>query len=154
VLIAELGLTPETREAWYRAGIRDTDQLRRTAVELLALPGITGSILYETVRRLNEYHLGLPASPHAPRILAPTTDDLEMLRLRVVEGASLLEIGDTFELSRERVRQRLQGRFGLSGEPSAVHDRRGTRGAVGGQLERMIACRLRRSSGVCQRREC
>ena len=72
MLITELGLAPAIREAWLSAGIRDTDHLRLPAVELLALPGITGSILYETVHQLQEHHSGLPAYAGASRIVAST----------------------------------------------------------------------------------
>lgn len=145
MLITELKLAPATRAAWYSAGIRDTDHLRRPAVELLALPGITGGALYETVCQLHEHALGLPAYASAPRILASTVHDLEMLRLRIVDGASLAEIASIHKLSREAVRQRLRNHFGLSGEPPAALDRRQTRHIMGPQLERMIALRLRLS---------
>lgn len=143
MLIAELGLAPATREAWHGAGIRDTEHLRHPAVDLLALPGITGSILYETVRQLHEHHYGLPAYVGASRIMSYTADDLEMLRLRVVEGDSLTEIAETFRLSREGVRQRLRTRFGLSGEPSAARERRRNRLIMAPHLEQMLAIRLR-----------
>ena len=144
MLIVELELTPATREAWYAAGIRDTEHLRCPAVELLALPGITGSILYETVRQLNEHHLGLPGYADASRIMAPTTNDLEMLRLRIVDGSSLGEIGTVSSLSRERVRQRLHQQFGLTGEPPEAMKRRQTRSIMRVELERVIALRLYR----------
>lgn len=125
MLIVELRLAPATRAAWYRVGIRDTDHLRRPAVELLALPRITGSILHETTEQLHEHHFGLPAYAGASRIFASTTDDLEILRLRVVERSSLAEIAETFQLSRDGVRQRLPSRFGLSGHsPAPVKQRR------------------------------
>jgi hypothetical protein len=149
VLIAGLELTPATRAVWYAAGIRDTEHLRRPADELLALSGITGSILYETVCQLNEHHLGLPAYADAPRIMAPTTNDLEMLRLRIVDGASLNEIGITCNLSRERVRQRLHQQFGLTGEPPAAMEQRRIRPVTRAEVERMIALRLyRRKQGM------
>lgn len=144
MLIAGLELAPATCAVWYAAGVRDTDHLRRPAVELLALPGITGSILYETVCQLNEHHFGLPADADASRIMAPTTNDLEMLRLRIVDGASLNEIGITCNLSRERVRQRLHQQFGLTGEPPAAMEQRRTRLVTRTEVERMIALRLYR----------
>lgn len=142
MLIAGLELAPATRAVWYAAGIRDTDHLRRPAVELLALPGITGSILYETVCQLNEHQLGLPAYADASRIMAPTTNDLEMLRLRIVEGASLRDTATTFGVSRERVRQILYRHFGMSGEPPAATERRQARFTTRAKVERIIAVRL------------
>jgi Sigma-70, region 4 len=142
VLISRLELTPASRAAWLAVGIRDTDGLRRPAAALLELPGITGSILYETVCQLNEHHLSLPARASAARIMAATTDDLEMLRLRVVDGATLKEIGIVSKLSRERVRQRLHRQFGLTGEPPAAMERRRDRLQVQAETEQTIALRL------------
>jgi hypothetical protein len=149
MLIAGLELAPATRAAWLAVGIRDTDGLRQPAVVLLELPGITGSILYETVCQLNEHHLGLPARASAARIMAPTTNDLEMLRLRVVDGATLKEIGIVSKLSRERVRQRLHQQFGLTGEPPAAMERRRDRLQARAETEQMIALRLlKREQGM------
>ncbi len=142
MLISGLGLAPATRGAWEAAGVQDTDELRRPARELLVLPEITGSILYETICRLHEHNISIRAD--GPRISKPSRLDLEMLRQRIVEGASLREIAATHELSAERVRQRLHLQFGLAGEPPAAAERRQTRLIMRPELERMIAVRLYR----------
>jgi hypothetical protein len=149
VLIAGLKLAPATRAAWLAVGIRHTDGLRQPAVALLKLPGITGNILYETVCELNEHHLGLPPHVGAARIMAPTKNDLEMLRLRVIDGATLKEIGIVSKLSRERVRQRLHQQFGLTGEPPAAMEGRRGRLQARAETEQMIALRLcNRTAGI------
>jgi hypothetical protein len=142
MLISELGLAPATQNTWEAAGVQHTDELRRPARELLMLPGITGSVLYETVCRLYDHHIFLRAD--GPRVSAPTRIDLEMLRMRIVDGASLGEIGTTHHLSAERIRQRLHVQFGLTGEPPAATERRQTRLIMRPELERMIAVRLYR----------
>jgi hypothetical protein len=143
MLIGELGVTPPTQGALEAAGIEETDQLRRPANELLSMSPITGAVLYETVCRLNELQIGLPSSASATRITTTASDgDLEMLRLRVVEGESLRGIAAAFEVSPERVRQLLHRHFGMSGEPPAAIERRRTRFAMRPELERIIALRL------------
>jgi hypothetical protein len=142
MLIDELGVTPDTQGALEAAGIEETDQLRRPANELLSMSPITGAVLYETVRRLNELHIGLPSSASATRITTASDRDLEILRLRVVEGESLRDIAVAFEVSPERVRQLLDRHFGMSGEPPAATERRRTRFAMRPELERIIALRL------------
>lgn len=47
--------------------------------------------------------------------LLPTERELEMYRLRMVEGLSLREIGERFEIGPERVRQLLALHFDLRG---------------------------------------
>jgi hypothetical protein len=142
MLIGELGVTPATQGALEAAGIEETDQLRRPANELLSMSPITGAVLYETVRRLNELRIGLPLNASARRITTASDRDLEMLRLRVVEGESLRDIAVAFEVSPERVRQLLYRHFGMSGEPPATIERRRTRFAMRPELERIIALRL------------
>ncbi len=142
MLISELDLAPTTQSAWEATGAQDTDELRRPARELLMLPGITGSILYETVCRMYEHHIFL--RPDGPRISAPTPSDLEMLRMRIVDGGSLREISATHNLSAERVRQCLHLQFSLTGEPPAAADRRQMRQIIRPELKRLIALRLYR----------
>ena len=142
MLISELGLAQAAQSTWEAAGVQHTDELRRPARELLMLPGITGSVLYETVCRLHDHHIFLRAD--GPRVSAPTRLDIEMLRMRIVDGASLREIGTTHDLSGECIRQRLHLQFGLTGEPPAATERRQTRLIMRPELERMIAVRLYR----------
>lgn len=142
MLIGELGVTPATRAALEAAGIAETGQLRRPASELLSMSPITGAVLYETVCRLNELHIGLPSSASATRITTADDRDLEILRLRIVEGASLRDIAAALGVSRERVRQLLYLHFGMSGEPPAASERRRARATTRADLERIIALRL------------
>jgi hypothetical protein len=142
MLIGELGVTPATQAALEAAGIQETDQLRRPANELLCMSPITGAALYETICRLNELHIGLPSSANATRIVTADDRDLEILRLRIVEGASLRDIAATLGVSRERVRQLLYLHFGMSGEPPAANERRRGRLTSRTELERIIALRL------------
>lgn len=53
----------------------------------------------------------------------PSAREREMYRLRMEERQSLREIGESFELSGERVRQLLALHFGLTGWPCVDHDR-------------------------------
>jgi Sigma-70, region 4 len=80
--------------------------------------------------------------PGTKRGTLPTHCDLEMLRLRIIDGASLSEIGTIYRLPRERVRQRLHEQFELTGEPPAATARRGTGLTTDQRLERLIALRL------------
>jgi hypothetical protein len=139
MLTSRLGLTPTTRDAWDTLAITETDKLRRSASELLDQPGITGSILYETVCRLHQHHIGLRTYRESSRAPLPTNRDLEMLRLRIVDGASLREIAVTRRLTGERVRQRPHQHFGLAGEPPAAAARRCARSIVAPELERLIS---------------
>ena len=153
VLVSRLGLTPETLASLEGAGIRDTSGLHRRASELLRVPGITGIALYETICRLGMQDVEFPALPGAKRGSALTDRDLEMLHLRIVEGASLGEIGTLCGVSRERVRQLLHERFGLTGEPPAAIARRRTQPTAGQPVERLIAQRLRnREQGMSMSR--
>ena len=145
MLIAELGVAPATKRALRAAGIKNTDQLQRPANELLAVEHVTGAVVYDIGRRLQVHGLGLRTNTDARRCALPTKDDLEMLRLRVVEGLALRDIAAICGVSAERVRQRLNLRFGLSGDPPAALERRRTRVLRRPYWERIIATRLRRA---------
>lgn len=142
MLIAALGVAPATKRALQAAGIKDTAQLQRTANELLAIESITGAVLYDVTCRLRAHNLGLRADSRSG---LPSEGDLEMLRLRVVEGLALRDIAASSEISPERVRQRLNRRFGLNGEPPAALERRRLRGQQRPDWERIIALRLCRA---------
>jgi hypothetical protein len=142
VLIAELALAPATRRALRVAGITTIEQLQRSANELLDIEPITGAVLHNIVCCLHAQQLGLDPSR---RWKLPTELDIEMLRLRVVEGLTLRGIALNCGLSPERVRQRLNQRFGLNGEPPAVLENRRLRARRLPDWEYIIAMRLRRS---------
>jgi hypothetical protein len=139
MLIAKLGLAPATKRALQAAGIETAGQLQRHANELLATEPITGVMLYDVVCRLRAHNLGLRVNP---RMSLPTEGDLEMLRLRVVEGLALRDIGFICGVSPEHVRQRLNTRFGLSGQPPAALERHYLRVGRRPDWERIIALRL------------
>jgi hypothetical protein len=144
MLIAELGLAPATKRALRAAGIKNTEQLQRPANELLATEPITGAVLYDVVRGLQTHKLGLLANS---RLSLPTGNDIEMLRLRVVEALALRDIALTCGISPECVRQRLNRCFGLNGEPPAALERRRFRWRRRPEWERIIALRLCRFEG-------
>lgn len=116
--ITELGLALATKRVLHAAGITSIEQLQRPANELLEIEPVTGAVLYSVVRCLHAHKLGLHTSRR------PIEKDIEMLRLRVVEGLALRDIAVICGLSPGRVRQRLNLRFGLSGESPAVLERR------------------------------
>ncbi len=68
----------------------------------------------------------LPANPQAPSTTGydPTDREREMYRLRTLEGLTLPEIGERYDISAERVRQILNRTFRLTGAPPAVKARR------------------------------
>lgn len=147
MLICELGLDPDTQSALEGAGVEETDQLRRPADELLGALAISGDVLYRAICALHEYGIHLPESIGALRTYAPSEGDLEVLRLRLVEGASLREIGEgSSQLSSERVRRLLRQHFGLSVRTPAVAERSQRRKRA--KLERVIALRLYRYDHV------
>lgn len=61
-----------------------------------------------------------------------------MLRLRVVEGLTLAEIGARFNVGQERARQLLNLYFGMSGTPLAA------------KKHRRLATAKRRTDGSCR----
>lgn len=145
MLIAELGLAPGTKRALRAAGIKTIDQLQRPANVLLASPLIDGGVLYDVAYRLHAHGLGFRTKTDTRRSALPTEGDLEILRLRVVEGLALREIATICGVSRERVRQILNLRFGLNGDPPAVTERRRLRMVQRPEWERIIALRLSRA---------
>jgi hypothetical protein len=142
VLIAELGLAPATERALQVAGITTIEQLQRPANELLDIEPITGAVLHDIVYCLHTHGLGL--HPNIRQTL-PTENDIEMLRLRVVEGLALREVAFSCGISPERVRQRLNQHFGLHGEPPAALEHRRLRARRRPDWEHIIALRLCRS---------
>lgn len=119
--ITDLDLTSDTIASLKAAGIDDLAQLR-SATELLELPGLAdGRALYEIVCALNRRGLSLPADRDRR---VPGDREREMLRLRVIDGLTLHQIGRHFGVSRERVRQLLNYDFRLKSTPPAVKARR------------------------------
>jgi transcriptional regulator with XRE-family HTH domain len=117
--IVELGLTLDTLDRLQAADIHEVGQLG-DASNLIRHPELSkGTELYELVRVLNRHGLSLPISR---RQRVPGDRELEMFRLRVVEGLSLGAIAERFGIKSERVRQILSYSFGLKGTPPAVKE--------------------------------
>jgi DNA-binding CsgD family transcriptional regulator len=115
----ELGLTLETLDRLQAADIREVGQLG-DASDLIRRSELSGGAeLYELVRVPNRRGLSLPISRHQR---VPGDRELEMFRLRVVEGLSLEAIGERFGIKSERVRQLLNYSFGLRGTPLAAKE--------------------------------
>jgi transcriptional regulator with XRE-family HTH domain len=119
--VNELGLSPAALAALDEAGIQAVDQLG-PARALIERPEFSSGVeLFEVVCALNRHGISLP--PKGGHI--SDDRDREIFRLRVVEGLSLRELGQRFDLHPERIRQILAAFFGLSGTPPAA--RRGRR---------------------------
>jgi hypothetical protein len=113
--IRKLGLSPAALACARAAGITRTEQLTtHTAADLIDSGHFGGPELYDIVCRLNEHNLCLPATSGG-QMRPPSERNREMLRLRLVEGRSLAEIGKQTGVSQERVRQILNQHFGLWG---------------------------------------
>ena len=119
----ELGLEPATLACLRRAGIDATYRLLdHTIRELVWHSEITPEALYDILRALNRHGTTLKTTTNAePRPL--TERNLELFRLRVVEGRSLRETGDQLDIGHERIRQILAAHFGLRGKPPAAKAR-------------------------------
>lgn len=117
--IVELGLTLDTLDRLEAADIHEVGQLA-SASELIQRPGLSKGIeLYELVRVLSRHGLSLPINR---RQRPPGERELEMFRLRVMEGLSLEAIAERFAIKSERVRQILSYSFGLKGRPPAAKE--------------------------------
>jgi hypothetical protein len=119
----ELGLSPATLTCLRNAGIHTTYcLLTHSWRELIWHSSIGAEEVYEVLCRLTEHGMILPPTPKAISHM-PNERNLEVFRLRVVEGLYLTEIGDRVGIGVERVRQILAGYFGLRGSPPAVKTR-------------------------------
>ncbi|MGP0102636.1 MAG: sigma factor-like helix-turn-helix DNA-binding protein [Solirubrobacteraceae bacterium] len=130
--VNELGLSKDALAALDTAGISAVNKLG-TASELVHRPEFsTGVELFETVCALNRYGLSLK------RGHVPDDRNREIFWLRIVEGLTLKQVGERFDLNNERVRQILGHYFGLSGVlrprsfAPASRDQQRDRSLVGG----------------------
>lgn len=117
--VDELALSQATHTSLARAGIHDTEHFAEHEVdELLRRPELSSGVeLYELICEL--HHHGL--TPFRVRPGAVQTErELEIFRLRAVEGLTLAEIAARLDLSRERVRQLLKMHFRLKSKPPAA----------------------------------
>ena len=122
--LSDLGLSPATQACLRKANIRNVrDLLDHSCRELTWHCEVGGAELYEIVCQLARHQLVLRPTPTRTTNF-PTERDLEIFRLRVVEGLSLPQAGSKVGISSERVRQILNRNFGVTGKPPAVKERR------------------------------
>jgi hypothetical protein len=112
--ISELGLSPAALASLHAAGITEVEHLTTYPAGDLLHNSRIPTELYEIICRLNQHGRSLPSIPGGLERV-PTARNREMLRLRLIEGLSLAEIGHRTGVSRERVRQLLSLHFGLGG---------------------------------------
>jgi DNA-binding CsgD family transcriptional regulator len=119
VRVDELALSQAALARLRKADIRTVSQLAEHDLgELLDRPELTSGVeLHELVCALHRHGLTL-FSGHGGHI--QTDRELEILRLRIVEGLTLAQIGARVRLNPERVRQLLKLHFRLRGSPPAV----------------------------------
>jgi transcriptional regulator with XRE-family HTH domain len=116
--VSELGLSPAALAALDAAGVQEVAQLS-SASDLLSR-GAGGAEVYEVICALARHRYSLGKS-------LPGEREREMFWLRAVEGLTLKQIGERFEVIGERVRQLLVVYVGLDGPPPATK-RRSARG--------------------------
>ncbi len=127
--LSQMGLSPATLTCLRNAGIHTTYcLLTHSWRELIWHSSIGAEEVYEVLCRLTEHEMMLPPTPQAINRHLPNERNLEVFRLRVVEGLYLTDIGDRVGIGVERVRQVLTIYFGLRGSPPAVKTRHGRRG--------------------------
>jgi hypothetical protein len=121
--VTELRVSATALACLEAAGIADVEQLvKHPCDELIQSPHFGAMELYEIVRQLNLRGHSLPATPGGDTRI-PSLRNREILRLRIIEGLTLYEIGLVLDLSAARVRQILKEHFGLSSKPPAVKTR-------------------------------
>ncbi len=119
--LTELGLRPTTLARLRSAGINTTYRLlEHTCRELTWHSEIDATDLYNILRVLNQHGLALKATTKGKTPRPPGERNLEIFRLRVVEGRPLKETGERVGIGVERVRQVLVIYFGLRGALPAI----------------------------------
>jgi hypothetical protein len=123
--ITELGLTAVSFACLEAADLTDVEQLiKHPADELLPqTPHIGPLELYEIICQLNRHGYSLPGT-HGGIVRVPDQRHREMLRLRIIDGLTLAEVGLQTGVKKERVRQLLKVYFGVRAIPPAVTARR------------------------------
>src|ERR1700694_2679574 len=122
IRVTDLDLSPAPLAALEALAISRVDDLaRHPAAQLLEDARLSDGVqLHELVCKLHRHGLAPFARSGGHRA---SERELDMFRLRAVEGLTYDEIAKRFDLSRERVRQLLGLHFGLDGVPPAVKDR-------------------------------
>jgi DNA-binding XRE family transcriptional regulator len=121
--LSDMGLEPSTLACLRRGGINTTYWLLdHTYRELIWHSEITPEALYDILRALRRH--GMRLKPHTKGSERSVNErNLEVFRLRVVEGHRLKATGEQVGVGVERVRQILAAYFGLRGSPPAVKAR-------------------------------
>jgi hypothetical protein len=121
--VNELALSQAVLPSLAKAGISEVEQLaEHSVVELLRRPEFSsGAELYELICDLHRHGL-TPFSRRGGHI--QTERELEIFRLRAVEGLTLTKIGERVGLHRTRVDQLLRLHFRLGEVPPAAKRRR------------------------------
>jgi hypothetical protein len=125
--ITELDISAAALGCLLDAGIDSVQQLITHPVDdLLELPHLGATEVCEIAARLHDRELSLPPCPGGRHITVSYLADrnLEILRLRLVDGLTFKQIGEHVLLKRERVRQVLHASYGLWSIPGAVRARR------------------------------
>jgi DNA-binding CsgD family transcriptional regulator len=121
--VTELRLRAAALACLEAAGITNVEQLvTHSCDELIHSPHFGAMELYEIIRQLNKHGYSLPSIPGS-HTRAASLRERDVLRLRIIEGLTLDEIGLVLDLSTSRVRQILKEHFGLSGKPPAAKTR-------------------------------
>jgi DNA-binding XRE family transcriptional regulator len=121
--LSEMGLESVTLACLHRGGINTTYRLlEQTYRELIWHSEITPEALYDLLRALRRHGMRLKPAPRGTE-RSVNERNLEVFRLRVVEGHTLKDVGEQVGIGHERVRQILAGYFGLRGIPPAVKAR-------------------------------
>jgi DNA-binding XRE family transcriptional regulator len=118
--LSEYGFKPATLACLHNASIDATWELDdHTCRELIWHSQIPATAVYDILCVL--YQHGETLKPGTRKNARPLTErNLEIFRLRVVEGHTLREVGEQVGIGIERVRQILATHFGLHGESPAA----------------------------------
>jgi hypothetical protein len=124
--VNELALSQAVLSSLAKVGIHEVEQLAELRTgELLRRPEFSSGVeLYELICELHRHGL-TPFSGHGEHI--ETERELEIFRLRAVEGLTFTEIGAQVRLNRTRVDQLLRLHFRLNEVPPAAKLRRRAR---------------------------
>jgi len=120
--VNELALSQAVLPSLAKAGIHETGKLAEYDLgELLRRTEFRSGVeLYELICELHRHGLR-PFSARGSHV--QTERELEMFRLRAVEGLTLAQIGERVGVTTERVRQLLKLHFGLGGRTPAAKRR-------------------------------
>jgi excisionase family DNA binding protein len=122
--VIELELSPAALACLRAADIFFVAELLEQPADDLIVNGVGPNELYEIAARLNERDLSLPPTRTAKTRRQPSDRDMEMFRLRLIEGLTLDEVAERLGVSKELVRRLVREAFGLTGTIPTVKARR------------------------------